>query len=266
MPDPIVPAETPPAPATEPQTPPVTPAPVPPKMIEEDKYKAAVREMNIKQQESALLRKELDLMKQQISGMVPIQQQQSPKVASEEIRNQLEARYNGKVPFELLQAINDIQDLKMGAVNKLQEKIDNLDNMLLEEKYENTKSRLKADDPIFDDYMPEVEAKLNLLPLRQRTNKEEIARVKQEVIGSHLMEIVQKARESGIQSVTARPPAPPEVNSPGGGTPITSNTKVTRLTAEQKAFIERSGGDAQATEEYLNGKKKSSSRWGNYAE
>ena len=269
MPDEKTPSVEPETPPTPPVVPPVTPPIVPPvtppivETVEMSKYKASVREMNIKQQENALLRKELELEKK--SKAMPIQAQQNINEVPEHVRQQLEAKYNGKVPFEMLAAISDIQDLKAKKIEDLEGRLGELTDTIYEERYENTKSRLKADDPIFEEFMPEVEAKLNLLPMKQRTNKEELAKIKKEVISDHLMDIVKMAEERGRQSIAAKPPTPPEVNSAGGYTPAPTGDKVTHLTAEQKEMIIKSGGNVQETEAFMSGKAKPKSRLGNYA-
>jgi len=266
MPDEIVPAVTPtPEPATEQQTQPQEPPK--PVMVEEEKYKAAVREMNEKQRLASIREKELELTKKELeferSRATSISAPNSAQPTDDQKRA-LEDKYG--VPYGQIQLTHDILALKHKEVDDLKSQIGELSNTIYEDRYESTKDRLKADDPIFEKFMPEVEARLNMLPMRQRTNREELAKIKQEVIGSHLTEIMQMAEERGRSSVTARPPAPPEVNSPGGGSANPTSPRVTHLTAEQRAFIEKSGGNVQAVEEFVKGKKNSQSRWGNYAE
>ena len=181
MPDQIVPpAEPVTPPANEPpkETPPVTPAP---SVVEEAKYKAAVREMNIKQQEAALLRKELDLMKQQLNGMQPMAPQpplyQEPP---EHVKRQLEEQFG--LPYQQIELMNRMLELKNKDTVEFKAKLDEIENALAEDRYESTKHRLKAEDPIFEEFMPEIEAKLNLLPVKKRTNKDELAKIKSEVL------------------------------------------------------------------------------------
>ena len=237
----------------------------PPKveMVDKAKYDAAVREMNFKQQRAALLEKELELERK--SKVLPAQPDNRNQEPPEHVKRQLEAQFN--MPYGHINLMDRMLAVKNKEISEVKAQLEDLSNTIYEGRYENTKDRLKNEDPIFDEFMPEIEAKLSMLPVKQRTNKEELAKIKAEVVNNNLSRILQLAEERGRQSISAKPPTPPEVNSPsGGGTPPQASSSVTHLTADQKAFIEKSGGNVQAVEEYVSGKAKPKSGWGKYAE
>jgi hypothetical protein len=247
------------------KNPPVNAEPEVEETIPKERYEGAVKGMNeaqrnaaIAKKESELLRKELELEKQRKS--LPVVDPNAEP--DENTKKALEAKFG--VPYGQINLQNHMTDLK---INPLMKQIEELSNALYEEKFENTKGRLKNDDKLFAEYEPEFEAKLNQLPLKERLNKDNILRIKQEVLSDHFEEIVQKARDEErtklVQSAT--PSNMPDVNGVSGSPIEPKNTGKSLLSKEQEIVALRMGVDPKSVEQHINqkpGQKKSG--WSNY--
>lgn len=249
MTEPIVPAEpvqTPPA--NEPVK------PVTPETVEKQKYDSAIREMNLKQQEAALLRKEIDLLKKQQS-MPPQPAQPTGQFNYTEEQKQNIMKSYGKDNWGDVQLILDAAELTSGkALRDMQAKLDELSGTMYEGQYQATKDRMKKDDPVFQRFEPEIEARVMQLSPRERLNPAKIKEIRRDVIDEHFEEILQMTREEAVRSLKPTPASMPSVNDVGGsGDP--SPSRPVGLTAQQRKIAEQMGQNPEDVENFISGKK-----------
>lgn len=227
----------------------------------EDQAKAvagAVREMKIKEQEAALLRKELELERQ--SKSTPKQQQ--PSEMTPEIIKQLEEKY--RMPIGEIQLRHDLARINNEEIEqRIERSIKPLKETILSDKVETLKSALK-DDPVYQEYGYEFEAKLNSLPIEERANPRKINEIRNAIAVDHFQELLDKARNEGARSVKGQPATPPAAVGGHTAPPIDAPKPV--LTEAQRKAIQDQGDDPLEVEKYLKGELPSQkqSGWAKY--
>lgn len=262
-------------PETPPATP-VTPAPPPekPDWLDE-KYlaggktvdeaikeqakskKAAEREMKLKEQEAALLRKELELAKQ--SRTVPDNPQGE---MTPEIIKKLEEKYG--MPIGEIQLRYDVAKLNNDDIEaRIEKSIKPLKETLLSDKVNGIRQALK-DDPVYKDYEYEFEAKINALPIEQRADKSKIDGIRQQIAVEHFQELIDKARSEGANSVRGKPATPPVAVGGQSAPPVDAPKPV--LSEDARRSIEARGGDPAKVEAYIKGElpNQKASGWNSY--
>jgi hypothetical protein len=214
---------------------------------------ATIREMNIKQQESALLKQKIELLEKQQN-----QNKTEPVVIDEppqHIKDALEQKY-GK-PYQEIKLAFDLNALNEEKLNKtLDERIKPLRDNLLTQQYEVAKRNL-SEDIVYQQYPAEFEARLNMLPLESRVDKQELKRIRQEILDDKLPEMLLRAKS---ENANGKPKVPPSVPS-GGNAPYEEGNDL-QFTPAQVAEMKRFGHDPKDMKEYLAGKTKRASSWG----
>jgi hypothetical protein len=214
---------------------------------------SAEREMHIKQQEAALYRQKLELLEKQaqVNQPAPVVNDEPPQ----HVKDALAQKY-GK-PYEEIKLQFDLNALNEERLNKtLDERIRPLRENLLQTQYEATKKDL-SNDIVYSEYPAEFEARLNLLPLDKRVDKQEIKRIRQEILDDKLPEMLLKAK---TENTGGKPKTPPSVPS-SGNAPYDDNNDI-QFTPAQIAEMQRFGHNPKDMKEYLTGKTKRASQWG----
>lgn len=260
-----VPSEPTPAPAQVPPAEPVEPvAPVAPvvppahEVIPKEKYDASVKGMNEAQRRAARAEQALEeLLRREKAA--PVQRNEPFNPATRQYTEDEKAKlceYYGVSDFRQIQLQLDAAQLVSGVgIQNLKKDFDDLSSTIYEEKYQSTKEKLKSKDVVFEKFEPEIEARLNKLPLRDRIKPDTIERERRVVFNEHFEEILeltkQQAKEEALRGLTAQPPSIPSVSSVSGGG--ASRTQKTTLTAAQRAITERMGLNVDEVEKVSNG-------------
>jgi len=247
-----------PSKADEPIVPPVVAEPPKIETVEKSKYDASVKEMNAKQREAAIAKKEAELLRQELE--IERRNRQAPTTnidpnaePPQQVKEALEAKY--KMPYEQIKLNYDMRQLDKAERDELKKQLADLNNQILEDRYENTKGRLKNEDKLFAKYEPEFEARLNTLPIKDRLDKNVIANIKKDILASHFNEIVEEVKETERAAISAgaTPPAMPSINSVSGS-PTGNQKNVPLLSKEQELIALRMGVDPKAVEQHINSK------------
>jgi hypothetical protein len=215
--------------------------------------KAAEREMHIKQQEAALLRQKVELLEKQYNQ--PKAEQVVDNEPPEHVKQALEQKY-GK-PYQEIKLQFDLNALNEEKLNKtLDERIKPLRDNLLNQQYEVAKRNL-AEDVVYQQYPAEFEARLNMLPLESRVDKQELKRIRLEIIDEKLPEMLLKSKN---ENVGGKPKTPPSVPS-GGNAPYDDDNSF-QFTPAQIAEMQKFGHNPKDMKDYIQGKTKRASQWG----
>jgi hypothetical protein len=168
---------------------------------------SAEREMHIKQQEAALYKQKIEMLEKQGQRNAP-----EPVVNDEppqHVKDALEQKY-GK-PYSEIKLQFDLNALNEERLNKtLDERIKPLRDNLLNQQYEVAKRDLSS-DIVYQQYPAEFEARLNMLPIEGRMDKQEVKRIRQEILDDKLPEMLLRAKS---ESVSGKPKTPPSVPPP----------------------------------------------------
>jgi hypothetical protein len=251
------------------KTPPKPDEPKEEKFVPLERYEGSVKGMNEAQRRAAIAEKERDLANKELELVKRGNQNPIPAVdpnaePPEHIKKQLEEKYG--VPFSQIKLVFDTNRMNQPMIDELKKQVNDLNNQILEDRYEGKKDKLKASDRIFVEYEPEFEARLNRLPLKDRMNKEIISTIKNEIVNSHFDEIIQKAKDEERTRLTegANPPDMPEVNSVSGN----FNSKpanTSKLTKEQQEYAIKCNLDPKSVEDFVNSKPvQNQSAWKNW--
>jgi hypothetical protein len=206
-------------------------------------YTGAVREMQKKQQEAAIYKKQVEELENKLLNSTS-----NTTTATavddypEEFKRQLEEKYNNEYTFNQLRAMDEI----VGA------RIAPLAEIIFNSQAEMVKNKF-AQNKYYERYKDDIETRIEKLPLQDKVKPRKIQEVINQIIIEKFPEIIAEERENALREITGNPAKIPksESTTTSGQTSTSSSKKTPILTKEQREYTKRTGGNPDELEEWL---------------